>query len=76
MEIEAINTLCSILDSGFIMDLVYIAYVLVFTRNLILVPKLDSYEYELKFGNNGISLFYNFYLVGSSISLGNLSFWS
>ena len=49
MEIEAIGTLRLILDISFIMDLVDTTYVLVFIRNLILVPKLDSYGYELKF---------------------------
>lgn len=51
VEIEAIDTLRLILDTGFIMDLVDIVYVPVFTRNLISVPRLDSYGYELKFGN-------------------------
>ena len=72
MEIEAIGTLRLILDTGFIMDLVDTVYVLVFTRNLIPVPRLDSYGYELKFGNNGVSLFYNSYLVGSGTLHGNL----
>ena len=40
--------------------------VLVFIRNLISVPKLDSYGYELMFGNNGVSLFYSSCLVGSN----------
>ena len=65
MEIEAISTLRLILDTGFIMDLVDTTYVLVFIRNLISVPKLDSYGYELMFGYNGVSLFYNSCLVGS-----------
>ena len=43
MEIEAIDTIRLILDSGFIMDLVDTTYIPVFTRNLISVPKLDSY---------------------------------
>ena len=51
MGVKAIGTLCLILDTGYIMDLVYTTYVLVFTRNLISVPKLDSYGYELKFEN-------------------------
>ena len=72
VEIEAIGTLCLILDTGFIMDLVDTVYVPVFTRNLISVPRLDSYGYELKFGNNGVSLFYNSCLVGSSTLHGNL----
>ena len=72
VEIEAIGTLRLILDTGFIMDLVDTIYVPVFTRNLILVPRLDSYGYELKFGNNGVSLFYNSYLVGSGTLHGNL----
>ncbi|RVW24034.1 Retrovirus-related Pol polyprotein from transposon TNT 1-94 [Vitis vinifera] len=65
VEIEAIGTLRLILDTGFIMDLVDTVYVPVFTRNLISVPRLDSYGYELKFGNKGVSLFYNSCLVGS-----------
>ncbi|KAL6336180.1 hypothetical protein AAG906_011062 [Vitis piasezkii] len=66
VEIEAIGTLRLILDTGFIMDLVDTVYVpIFFTRNLISVPRLDSYGYELKFGNNGVSLFYNSCLVGS-----------
>ena len=73
VEIEAIDTLRLILDTDFIMDLVDIDYVPVFfTRNLILVPKLDSYGYELKFENNGVSLFYNSCLVGSDTFRGNL----
>ena len=72
VEIEAIDTLRLILDSGFIMYLVDTTYVPVFTRNLISIPKLDSYGYGLKFGNNGVSLFYNSYLVSSSTLLGNL----
>ena len=72
VKIEVIVTLRLILDTGFIMDLVDTIYVPVFTRNLISVPKPDSYSYELKFGNNGISLFYNSCLVGSSTSYGNL----
>ena len=72
MEIEAICTLYLILDIDFIMDLIDIAYVLVFTRNLISVPKLDSYGFELKFRNNGVPLFYNSCLVGSSTLRGNL----
>ena len=47
VEIEVSGTLCLILDIGFIMDLVDTTYVPVFTRNLISVPKLDSYGYEL-----------------------------
>ena len=43
-----------------------------FTRNLISVPKLDSYGYELKFGNSSVSLFYNSCLVGSDTLRGNL----
>ncbi|RVW98915.1 Retrovirus-related Pol polyprotein from transposon TNT 1-94 [Vitis vinifera] len=65
VEIEAIGTLRLILDTGFIMDLVDTVYVPIFTRNLISVLRLDSYGYELKFGNNGVSLFYNSCLVGS-----------
>ncbi|RVW94724.1 Retrovirus-related Pol polyprotein from transposon TNT 1-94 [Vitis vinifera] len=65
VEIEAIGTLRLILDTSFIMDLVDTVYVPVFTRNLISVPRLDSYGYELKFGNKGVSLFYNSCLVGS-----------
>ncbi|RVW14991.1 hypothetical protein CK203_090430 [Vitis vinifera] len=65
VEIKAIDTLRLILDTGFIMDLVDTVYVLVFTRNLISVPRLDSYGYELKFGNKGVSLFYNSCFVGS-----------
>ena len=72
VEIEAIDTLRLILDSGFIMYLVDTTYVPVFTRNLISIPKLDSYGYGLKFGNNGVSLFYNSYLVSASTLLGNL----
>ena len=72
MEIETIDTLRLILDTGFIIDLVNTTYVPVFTRNLISVPKLDSYGYELKFGNNGVSLFYNSYLIGSATLHGNL----
>ena len=72
VEIEAIGTLRLILDTGFIMDLVDTVYVPIFTRNLISVPRLDSYGYELKFGNNGVSLFYNSCLVGSSTLHGNL----
>ena len=71
VEIEAIGTLRLILDTGFIMDLVDTIYVPVFTRNLILVPRLDSYGYEL-IGNNGVSLFYNSCLVGSGTLHGNL----
>ncbi|RVW29067.1 Retrovirus-related Pol polyprotein from transposon TNT 1-94 [Vitis vinifera] len=65
VEIEAIGTLHLILDTGFIMDLVDTVYVPVFTRNLISVTRLDSYGYELKFGNKEVSLFYNSCLVGS-----------
>ena len=36
------------------------------------VPKFDSYGYELKFGKNGVSLFYNSCLVGSCTLHGNL----
>ena len=72
MEIEAIGTLRLILDIGFIMDLVDIAYVLVFTRYLISVSKLDSYGYKLKFGNNGVSLYYNSCLVGFDTLHGNI----
>ena len=56
VEIKVIGTLRLILDIGFIMDLVDTIYVPIFTRNLILVPRLDSYGYELKFGNNGVFL--------------------
>ena len=72
VEIKVIGTLRLILDIGFIMDLVDTIYVPVFTRNLISVPRLDSYGYELKFGNNGVSLFYNSCLVGSDTLHGNL----
>ena len=72
MEIEVIGTLCLILVTGFIMDLVHTVYVPIFTRNLISIPRLDSYGYELKFGNNGVFLFYNSSLVGSGILHGNL----
>ena len=72
VEIEAIGTLHLILDTGFIMDLIDTIYVPGFTRNLISVPKLDSYGYELKFGNHGVSLFYNSCLVGSGTLRGNL----
>ena len=63
------------MDTGFIMDLVDTAYVPIFTRNLISVPKLDSYRYELKFGNNGVSLFNNSCLVGSDTLRDNLLFF-
>ena len=72
MEIEAIGTLRLILDIGFIMDLVDTTYGHVLTRNLILVAKLDSYGYELKFGTNVISLFYDSCLVGFDTLRGNL----
>ena len=72
VEIEAIGILCLILDTGFIMDLVDTVYVPIFTRNLISVPRLDSYGYELKFGNNRVSLFYNSCLVCSGTLHGNL----
>ena len=72
VEIKAIDTLRLILDTGFIMDLVDTVYVLVFTRNLISVPRLDSYGYELKFGNKGVSLFYNSCFVGSGTLRGNI----
>ena len=72
MEIEAIGTLCLILDTSIIMDLVDTTYVSVFTRNLISVSNLDSCGYELKFGNNGVSLFYNSCLVGFDTLRGNL----
>ena len=72
VEIKAISTLHLILDTSFIMDLVNTVYVLVFTRNLISVPRLDSYGYELKFGNNGVSLFYNSCLVGFGTLHGNI----
>ena len=52
MEIEAINTLHLILNTGFITGLVDTNYVLVFTRNLISIPKLDPYGYGLNFVNN------------------------
>ena len=67
-----IDTLRLILDIGFIMDLVDTAYVPVYTRNLISVPKIDSYGSELKFGNNGVSLFFNSCLVGFGSLHGNL----
>ncbi|KAL6322423.1 hypothetical protein AAG906_008078 [Vitis piasezkii] len=63
VEIEAIDTFHLILDTGFIMDLVDTVYVLVFTRNLISVPKLYSYGYELKFGNKIVSLYSYVYLI-------------
>ena len=72
VEIEAIGTIRLILDIGFIMDLVDTTYIPLFTRNLISVPKLDSYGYELKFGNNSVSLFYNSCLVRSGTLFGNL----
>ena len=72
LKFEAIGTLRLILDTGFIMDLVDTVYVPVVTRNLISVPRVDSYGYELKFGNNGVFLFYNSSLVGSGILHGNL----
>ena len=45
------------------MDIVDTVYVPTFTKNLISVPRLDFYGYELKFRNNGVSLFYNSCLV-------------
>lgn len=72
VEIEAIGTLRLILDTGFIMDLVDTVYIPIFTRNLISVPRLDSYGYELKFGNKGVSLFYNSCLASSGTLRGNL----
>ena len=72
MEIKAIGTLRLIVDIGFIMDLVDTAIVHVFTRTLISIPKFDSYGYELKFGNNVVSLFYIFCWVGSDTLHGNL----
>ena len=48
VEIEAIGTLRLIFDTGFIMDLVDTIYVPIFTRNIISVPRLDSYGYEIK----------------------------
>ena len=56
MEIEAIGSLRLILDTSFIMDLLDTTYVPVFKRNIISVSKLDSYGYELKFGNYGVSV--------------------
>ena len=72
VKIEVRGILHLILDTGFIMDLVDTVYVPVFTRNLISVPRLDSYGYELKFGNKGVSLFYNSCLVSSGTLRGNL----
>ena len=72
MEIEVIGVLRLHLDTGFIMALLDIIYVPVFTRNLFSVLRLDSYGYELKFGNNEVSLFYNSCLVGSGTLHGNL----
>ena len=46
-----------ILDVDFVMDLINTICVPVFTRNLIAIPRLDSYGYELKFGNRGVCLF-------------------
>ena len=41
-----------ILDVDFVMDLINTICV-----NLIAIPRLDSYGYELKFGNRGVCLF-------------------
>ena len=71
VDIEAIGTLHLILDTSFVMDLVDTIYVPIFTRNLILVQKLDSYGYELKLENNGVSLFYNSCLVSFGTLHGN-----
>ncbi|KAL6323008.1 hypothetical protein AAG906_023625 [Vitis piasezkii] len=69
-EIEAIGTLHLILDTGFIMDLVD-TFMFCFTRNLISVPRLDSYGYELKFGNKGVSLFYkSFFWLALALYMG------
>ena len=72
VDIEAIGTFLLVLDSGFILNLVNTAYVLVFTRNLISISLLDSYGYEFKFGNKKVSLFCNSYMVGYDTLYDNL----
>ena len=57
VEIKVVGTMCLILDVDFVMDLINTICVPVFTRNLIAIPRLDSYGYELKFGNRGVCLF-------------------
>ena len=52
VEIKVVGTMCLILDVDFVMDLINTICV-----NLIAIPRLDSYGYELKFGNRGVCLF-------------------
>lgn len=51
------NILCLISGISFTMDLLNTINVPIFTKNLTLVPRLDSYDFELKFGNSEVFRF-------------------
>ncbi|KAK3005947.1 hypothetical protein RJ639_016733 [Escallonia herrerae] len=71
-QVEAVGTLCLVLESGFNLDLVDTVYVPSMTRNLISVSRLDAYGYSFKFENKGFSLFLYSRVIGSGLLEGNL----
>ncbi|KAK3032791.1 hypothetical protein RJ639_035894 [Escallonia herrerae] len=71
-QVEAVGTLCLVLESGFNLDLVDTVYVPRMTRNLISVSRLDAYGYSFKFENKGFSLFLYSRLIGSGLLEENL----
>jgi len=65
--IEGIGTYHLALDTGYHLDLYQTLYVLLVSRNLISLLKLDIVGISFKIGNGGFSLFKNVHLIGSGI---------
>ncbi|KAK2979478.1 hypothetical protein RJ640_001362 [Escallonia rubra] len=70
-QVEAVRTLCLVLENGFNLDLVDTVYVPSMTRNLISVSRLDAYGYSFKFENKGFSHFLYSRIIGSGLLEGN-----
>ncbi|KAK2988522.1 hypothetical protein RJ640_022473 [Escallonia rubra] len=71
-QVEAVGTLCLVLESGYNLNLVDTVYVPSMTRNLISVSRLDAYGYSFKFEDKGFSLFLYSRVIGSGLLEGNL----
>ena len=65
--VEAVETYCLKLDTGYHLDLLKTLYVPSLSRNLVLLSKLDVTGYSFNFGNECFSLFKHNHLIGTGV---------
>jgi len=65
--VEAVETYCLKLDTGYHLDLLKTLYVPSLSRNLVLLSKLDVTGYSFNFGNGCCSLFKHNHHIGSGV---------